>query len=145
MGIILRDFKSEDYDKIDHFWNETGLGNPQRGDNKEVIERTITQGGRLILLEDTDKQIIIGTSWLTNDGRRMFMHHFGISDDYQGKGLSQQLMVESLKYAKEKKLQIKLEVHKASLNAIKLYEKSGFNYLGDYLVYIIRNIDEIKS
>jgi len=92
-------------------------------------------------MEVNSSRRIIGTSWLTSDARRIYLHHFGIKPGYRGKGLADLLLKESLEYAKSTGLQIKLEVHKNNKNAIELYKKAGFKYLGDYDVYIIRKIE----
>lgn len=134
----VREYKSEDYQSIANLWEETGLSNPQRGDNKEMIEKTLKVGGKLFVLEN-ERQQIIGTSWITNDGRRLYLHHFGIKPEFQGQGLSKVLLDESLKFAVDTGLQIKLEVHKNNEVALNLYLRYGFKYLGDYGVYIIRS------
>lgn len=137
---VFRDYADDDFDGVRDLWQLTGMAGSQRGDNNEVIRNTLNNGGKLIIMEDTASGKIIGTSWLTNDGRRIYLHHFGILPEYQGQGLSKPLLEKSLEFAKEKGLQIKLEVHKTNLKAIDLYKKGGFKYLGDYLVYIIRSI-----
>lgn len=134
----IRPYKTGDFEQIQLLWEETGLGNKQRGDNAEIIEKTIAAGGELFILENTSNNEIIGTSWLTNDHRRIYLHHFGIKPAYQGKGLSKPLLEKSLEWAKNTQLQIKLEVHIDNKKAIQLYEKFGFKRLGDYDVYIIR-------
>ncbi|MDI3526842.1 MAG: hypothetical protein PWR03_1025, partial [Tenuifilum sp.] len=55
------------------------------------------------------------------------------------------LTIESLKYVKEKGYQVKLEVHKNNTRAINLYKQFGFQYLGDYDVYIIRDPQSINT
>jgi len=136
----IRDYTYTDYHSLMELWDITGVGNAKRGDYPEIIEQTLTIGGKLILLTEEKSDKIIGSSWLTLDGRRIYLHHFAISPEYQGKKLSKLLLEESLKFAREKKLQIKLEVHKDNVTAINLYTKAGFKYLGDYMVYIIRDI-----
>ncbi len=86
--IIIREFHDDDYDEIAHFWEITGMGNPERDDNKDTIRRTIDIGGNLLVMQIRDTDRICGTSWLTTDGRRMLLHHFGILPEYQGRGLS---------------------------------------------------------
>lgn len=140
----IRDFKTEDYPQIISLWEKTDLGNPQRGDNLEIINKTISIGGKFLVLELLDNKQIIGTSWITNDGRRLYLHHFGIHPEYQGKKYSILLLKASLEYAKILGLQIKLEVHKENLKAINLYKKYSFKYLGDYDVYIIRDLEKIE-
>ncbi len=143
-NFIIRDFKPDDYEQVNLLWKETGLGNSKRGDNLQVINSTLTSGGKLIILEHSKQNLIIGTAWLTTDLRRIYLHHFCIKPAFQNKGLSHLLCNESIKFAKEKNMQIKLEVHKENLKAIQLYKKHGFAYLGDYDAYIIRNLSNIK-
>lgn len=142
-NFICRDFQPEDFHEIESLWLKTGVGNPARGDNLGVIVNTLKIGGKLIILEEINSGKVIGTSWLTIDGRRMYLHHFAILPEYQGKGLSHLLLKESLEYAKLMNLQIKLEVHKDNYKAIELYKKAGFRYLGDYHVYIIRDLSSL--
>jgi len=120
-------------------WEATEMDGSQRGDNNAVIEKTIELGGKLIILENKINDEIVGTSWLTVDGRRIYLHHFGIHPKYQGMGYSKILLQESLNFAKDLGLQIKLEVHRSNEIAIELYKRAKFEYLGDYLVFIIRD------
>ncbi len=138
----IRTFQAKDYDQLIFLWEQTGLGNPQRGDTLDVILRTIALGGQLYVMFHQEK--LIGSSWLSQDGRRIYLHHFGILPGYQGKGLSKPLLEKSLQFARQLNLQIKLEVHKTNEIAIELYKKYGFNYLGDYLVFIIRDYKNLK-
>lgn len=139
MGFRIRDYRPEDYPAISELWELTGLATPARGDDNEVILRTLALGGRLRIMEDGEGRII-GTSWLSFDGRRTYIHHFGIHPEYQKKGYGDMLAKDSLECAHEIGLQIKLEVHRDNTAAVRLYLKHGFNYLGDYDVYIIRDI-----
>ena len=144
MKTIIRDYKPDDYPEIEMLWNATGLGGAIRGDNKTIIENSINIGGKLLVIEETDSSKIIGTSWMTFDGRRLHLHHFGIDPEFQRKGFGKILTDASLKFAKAKGVQIKLEVHKENFPAIELYKSKGFQFLGDYDVYIIRNFNLIN-
>lgn len=141
-AFFIREYTDSDFPEMSRLWESLGLGGAHRGDDGPVIRRTIQLGGQLLLLIDSGSDSIVGTSWLTVDGRRTYLHHFGIDPDYQGKGLSHILLDASLKLAKTYGMQIKLEVHKDNAKAIGLYTKAGFNYLGDYQVYIIRDISK---
>ncbi|MDX9696630.1 MAG: N-acetyltransferase [Bacteroidales bacterium] len=140
-NLIIRDYTNSDFDSLNALWIETGLGGAQRGDNARIIEDSLNLGGKLIVIENSQTHEIIGSSWMTFDGRRIHLHHIGVKPAYQNKGLGKKLTKESIRFAKKKGYQIKLEVHKDNVNAIKIYKKLGFNYLGDYDVYIIRDID----
>jgi len=134
-----------DFPGIMEVWSATGLSRPERGDDEATIERSIAMGGAMfVMCEEDDEGKVTGTSWLTFDGRRLHMHHFGIAPAFQGRGLSAELLRESLRLVKEKGYQVKLEVHRTNEAAVRLYRKAGFEYLGDYDVYIIRDIQSIE-
>ena len=140
---IIRDYKDEDYEEVHNLWEEVGLSRKERRDSLKTIRATIDNGGKLILLIDKNKNTIVGTSWLTTDYRRIYLQYFSIKTEYQGKGLAHILLDESYKFAKKLNLQIKLEVRRNNFKAIKLYKDSGFNYLGDFDTYIVRNVQNI--
>jgi ribosomal protein S18 acetylase RimI-like enzyme len=144
-NLKIRDYSAGDFPEINQLWKDTGMGGSVRGDNEETIERTIKAGGKLFVLENTVSHEIIGTSWLTHDQRRIYIHHFGIKPAFQGKGYAHLLMRASMDFAQSAGLQIKLEVHKDNFKAIQLYKKWGFNYLGDYVVYIIRDYKSVRN
>ncbi len=143
MKLRTRDYRPDDFEAVEALWNATGMGGAVRGDDHPVIQKTIRQGGKLVILENENTGEIIGTSWLSQDGRRIYLHHFGIKPEYQGRGYSKLLLKSSLDFAKQTGLQIKLEVHEDNKVARDLYIKAGFKYLGDYDVYIIRNYDNL--
>ncbi len=140
-NIICREYRPQDWPAVEALWEMTGLGGAERGDTREVVERTLAMGGKMFVLEETGSQKIVGTSWVTFDGRRLHLHHFAIHPDYQGKKLSHPLLSETLAFARKNGSQIKLEVHRDNTRAINLYTRAGFAYLGDYDVYIIRKYE----
>lgn len=137
-GLIVRDYIPGDYAAVVQLWEETGLGGVHRGDDKEVIARSLRLGGKLLVAELPDGTLI-GTSWMTFDGRRIHLHHVGVTPAWRRRGIGRLLSVESIRFARENNVQIKLEVHRTNLAAVALYKSLGFDYLGDYDVYIIRD------
>lgn len=140
----IRNYRSADYEQLNELWEVTGVGGSHRGDNDKIIAHSIELGGKLILLENAANHEIIGSSWISFDGRRLHLHHIAVKPEYQNKGFGKLLTKESLKFAKEKGYQIKLEVHQSNHKAIDIYKKLGFSFLGDYDVYIVRNLDTIN-
>jgi ribosomal protein S18 acetylase RimI-like enzyme len=136
----FRAYRKGDFPRVVELWEMTDMGSPERGDNETTIEESIRIGGTLIVMEEKKTGKICGTSWMTYDGRRIHLHHFGIIPGCQGKGLSKFLLKESLRFVRERGVQVKLEVHTTNNRAINLYEKYGFKHLGNYSVYIIRDI-----
>ena len=110
---------------------------------RSTIAVSINLGGCLLVMEKRSSGRICGTSWLTFDGRRLLLHHFAILPECQGKGLSKSLLKETLDVVREKGHQVKLEVHNTNHKAISLYKKFGFEHLGDYNVFIIRDISKM--
>jgi ribosomal protein S18 acetylase RimI-like enzyme len=136
----FRTYMKGDFQGVAQLWELTEMGSPERGDDEKTVEESVRIGGNLIIMEHKNTGRICGTSWLTYDGRRIHLHHFGILPECQGMGLSKCLLNESLKFVREKGVQVKLEVHAANERAINLYKKYGFEHLGNYNVYIIRDI-----
>ena len=135
--VTLRDYRPDDYTAIMDLWADTGLGGAQRGDDQRIIEQSIAMGGKLLVAESNDGELL-GTSWMSFDGRRFHLHHLGVLPAYQRRGIGRLLSIASIDFAREKGIQIKLEVHRSNTAAIALYKNLGFKYLGDYDVYIIR-------
>lgn len=139
-AFIIRGYLETDFDRVQAFWQPLGLGSIQRGDTAEVIRHTLEVGGRFLIMEEKLTGNLVGTSWMTIDGRRNYLHHFGIDESYQGRGLGRMLLNASLDAAREIGLQLKIEVHRENKRALELYTRNGFRYLGEYDVYIIRDI-----
>ncbi len=136
-GLIFRDYEAADYAAVVDLWEKTGLGGTLRGDDREAIERTIRLGGKLIVAVLPDQRLI-GSSWMTCDGRRIHLHHIAVQPQWQRRGIGRRLTELSIHFAKETGMQVKIEVHRSNQGAVKLYKELGFRYLGDYDVYIMR-------
>ena len=137
---IIRDYQPTDYPAVASLWEATDLGGEVRGDNQDVVERSLAMGGRLLVVVLPDGKLL-ATSWMTFDGRRLHLHHFGVTPSWRRCGVGRVLAMESIRLAKKKGIQLKLEVHKSNEAAIRLYKNLGFMYLGDYDVYIMRSFD----
>ncbi len=136
-GLIVRDYREEDYSGLISLWEKTGLADPGRGDGREAISNTLSLGGKIIVVT-LARGDIIASSWITCDGRRLHLHHVGVLPEFQRRGIGRMISLMSVDYAREKNLQIKLEVHRSNTSAVELYRSLGFKYLGDYDVYIMR-------
>ncbi len=139
--ITITEYSSEDFEGLIMLWEDIHLGGSRRGDTDKIILNTIKNGGQLFVVKNRIGKVV-GSSWITTDKRRNYLHHFGIREELRGSGLAQKLLEISLDFSKKNGLQIKLEVHKDNLKAIRLYQNYGFKYLGDYLVFIIRDYNE---
>lgn len=134
---MLRDFEDGDYEGLAALWSASGVGNPARGDGIESIHRSLESRARLLVL--AEGELIIGSVWLTDDGRRLYVHHMALLPDEQGKGQGGLLMKAAVEIARERGLQMKLEVHRDNARAIALYRKFGFDFIGAYELMINRS------
>lgn len=137
--MTIRNFKPGDFPDIEALWRETGLYNPERGDTAEIILRCNALGGKFLILEDESNSRIIGTSWMTWDGRRVLLHHFAVLPSMQRRGYGRELALESLAFARKKSSPMKLEVQRENLPAVQLYRNLGFKLFEGLDVYIIHH------
>ncbi len=128
----------EIFNQLTHLWQQSGVSNPARGDDFAGVDKTLQNGAHIILLVINEKPA--ATVWLTHDHRRIYLHHMSVLPELQSRGLGKILMQESLVYAKELKLQIKLEVHRANPAALKLYNSFGFSPLDGYVTMLRREV-----
>ena len=138
----IRDYRETDYSSIEKLWKETGLAQPERKDNAEVIRQCNALGGRLLVMEDRETGLIIGSSWMTWDGRRVYLHHFGILPTLQHRGFGTELAQASLDWIRSTGRQVKIEVHKDNKAARQLYRKLGFFVFNDYDICMIREFNK---
>ncbi len=134
---IIQTIDEDTFIKVAHIWTVTGVGRPERGDTLELVRRTLRFGGRfLTMLEDNEP---IGTAWITNDGRRLYLHHMAVLPEKQGQGYGRLLLEESIGIADTMGMQMKLEVHEENAVARHLYRRAGFTEdLAAYRVMIRR-------
>ncbi|HRC99713.1 MAG TPA: GNAT family N-acetyltransferase [Candidatus Syntrophosphaera thermopropionivorans] len=125
------------YAEIISIWDKTGISNPERADSFDSIQRTLEHGG-ILLLAYMDA-ILVGTIWLTNDYRRLYLHHMAVLPEFQKQGIGRSLLKEAIQIADKQGLQAKLEVHSDNAAALNLYRSMGFKVLDGYLVMIRRN------
>lgn len=133
--MIIRDYASPDYGQVMTLWEEADIYLAEQEEIPTLIEHCTLLGGKLLLMEDPETSQIMGTSWLTWDGRRVMMHHFAVRKEHRRKGYGRQLALASMAFAKEKNAPLNLEVHRDNSAAIKLYESLGLTGFADYLVY----------
>jgi ribosomal protein S18 acetylase RimI-like enzyme len=135
-----RDYQPGDWSAIQALWDATGVGQSFRGDSEGVIQRTLAQGGRFLILEEASGGPMLGAAWLTQDGRRFNLHHFVIRPDHQGLGLGHRLLAEALDAVRAAGLPVKLEVRRDNVRALELYRRHGFTKAGDLEVLILRDL-----
>ena len=100
MNVEIRDYKAEDFESVYSLWLKTGVTDKKRSDSSEMIESTFQRGGKLFILEN--KGAIIGSTWITNDGRRLYLHHCCVEKKFQNQGYGDLMVKKSLEFANNK-------------------------------------------
>lgn len=134
--ILRTDVDRELYEKIRRLWVLTDIERPERGDVWEVALETLKKGGAILSLWEGDA--VLGALWITDDGRRLYLHHMAVHPDHRRRGLGRRLLKEGLAMARRLGRQPKLEVHETNLGARELYSSEGFTDLEGYVVMINR-------
>lgn len=139
MSWRVREYVNQDAESIFILWNHLAMNDEERRDSPEVIRQTLTRcEGKLYLAEEIKTKRIIGTAWITCDGRRMHLHHYGVHADFRNKGIGTQLLNTCVEYSKTSGYQLRLEVHKSNLIAKRIYHKFGFKLYHDYDIFVLR-------
>ncbi|HUX40722.1 MAG TPA: GNAT family N-acetyltransferase [Rectinemataceae bacterium] len=145
-SLSIRDFQDADFASLVKLWASSGVASPKRGDSLDSIHATLAARGMILVMDERggagekEDSEIIASVWLTDDGRRLYVHHMAVLPEWQGKGLGKRLMSVSVAIAAERGLQMKLEVARDNERALALYRRFGFEGLGDYEVMIRRRI-----
>lgn len=141
----FRSFRTEDFESLQRLWEITEVGGAHRGDDLPVIERTLILGGQFFIAEHAVSGQVVGTCWLTYDGRRLYLHHLAIHPSYQRRGLGRYLTEKAIRHAQEMNVQIKLEVPSDNPRAIGLYRSCGFHPVDNYEILIRRDTQNLNK
>lgn len=94
-GVILRDFRNEDYDNVIELWDEAGLPyRPQGRDSRKQIEKELKLGRSIFLVAETEGKVV-GTILGTHDGRKGWLNRLAVAKEYRKKGLARKLVEEA--------------------------------------------------
>ncbi|HRY83071.1 MAG TPA: GNAT family N-acetyltransferase [Candidatus Cloacimonadota bacterium] len=127
-----------EFEQVMQIWLQTGLANPARADDRETVQRTLDHGGCLLIAWEGERAM--GSSWLTHDFRRLYIHHMGVLPEFQNQGIGKALLGEALEIAHELGYQAKLEVFETNAKALHLYYSFGFENLERYYTLIKRRV-----
>lgn len=142
--MTIRTMEIEDYEKIYDLWIHTkGMGLNTVDDSREGIAQYLLRNpNTCFVAEDNGK--LIGVIMSGHDGRRGFIYHTMVSQEYRGQGIGKKLVDSAMKALEAE------GIHKAALVAFEknvtgnaFWEKAGFTVRDD-LVYRNKNIHQIK-
>lgn len=102
----------------------------------KVLESIINHPKQIMIVAIANDEIV-GLANLSGQTRERIAHQarlaISVRKDYWGKGISSQLMNSLINFAKEIQIEvITLEVFSNNIRGIKLYEKFGFEHIGEF-------------
>jgi GNAT superfamily N-acetyltransferase len=131
------EFEEIHFSSLMVLWQECGLATPGRADTLHDVQQSSGRGGRLWVALSRDK--LVGSIWVTDDGRRQYLHHLAVAEGWRQRGLGRRLMQLALSYSDDVERQVKIEVERNTPWLRQFYNEFGFVDLGNYEVIIRRS------
>lgn len=143
--MIIRTMKLEDYEKVYDLWVHTaGMGLNTTDDSREGIGKYLLRNPNTCFVAE-DNGNIAGVIMSGHDGRRGFIYHTTVKQEYRNQGIGKKL-VDSALAALEAE-----GIHKVALVAFEknvsgniFWEKVGFSVRED-LIYRNKSIHKLEK
>lgn len=139
----IRKMISEDYDSVYELWLSCkGMGLNNVDDSKEGIDKFLKRNpDTCFVSEDGNK--IVGVIMAGNDGRRGYIYHTAVDQEYRKKGIGSKLVSAVLDSLKNNGInKVALVVFDRNKEGNAFWEKMGFTSRED-LVYRDRTLTEM--
>lgn len=140
----IRQMKIDDYTAVYQLWLSTsGMGLNDIDDSQQGIKRMLQRNPTLNFVAEKDKKII-GVIIAGQDGRRGYIYHTAVHQDYHHRGIAQSLVKSVLNEMKTLAIsKVGLFIFQDNLIGNVFWEKMGFNVRND-LYYRNRALTELE-
>ena len=144
-NIYIRPMTVEDYDDVYRLWTLTeGMGLNNLDDTKTGINIFLQRNPNTCFVA-TFHNKIIGTIISGHDGRRGYIYHTAVSENFRKKGIGQKLVASSLSALKTEGInKVALVVFSKNKLGNLFWEKIGFRKRED-LIYRDKTINEMEK
>lgn len=93
-GVIIRNFRLEEYEMLVRMWEESRLPHKPKGrDKKENIAREISSPSAIFLVAEKDGKLI-GSAFGTHDGRKGWINRVAVTPAFRRLGIAAALVKE---------------------------------------------------
>lgn len=139
MDGVMREIQIADYDDIHALWNSTPEMGLSNADSVHKIEKFLSRNEGLSFCYEKRGRII-GTVLCGHDGRRGYIYHVTVAEEYRGRGIGRALVEKSLiKLSEEGIDKCHLFVFGDNEIGNAFWGSTGWNIRNDIIVYS-RNI-----
>lgn len=138
----MRLLKISDYQSVYNLWkNTSGMGLRSLDDSEEGIKRFLLRNPNTNFVAIVDEKIV-GVIMAGNDGRRGYIYHLTVQNEYRRKGIASALVKECLMSLRTEEInKVALVVFSDNTNGNNFWQKLGFIERED-LVYRNLSINE---
>ena len=106
-GIVFREFRPGDYDRVLELWAEGGLPlKPQGRDTRENIVRQVALPNVRFLVAEGGDGRVVGTVLATHDGRKGWINRLAVDAALRRRGLGARLVAEAERWLEAQGLDI---------------------------------------
>lgn len=139
----IRPLTAADYPQIYALWQQTpGMGLNNLDDSPEGIARYLQRNPSTCFAAEEDGELV-GVILSGHDGRRAFIYHLAVAEDWQRRGIGSALLNAALQALRAEGIhKAALVVMARNLKGNAFWEKVGFNPRPD-LVYRDKVLDEM--
>lgn len=136
--VILRPMQVNDFDGATHLWaNTSGVAMREYDDSLEGIKRFLSRNPDTSFVLDLNGEII-GTLLCGNDGRRGYLYHFVVREDFQGQGLGTRLLEAVCSHLQESGIpKVGLVAFQSNILGLQFWKHKGWTLRHD-LYYLDR-------
>ena len=142
--MTIRTMTIEDYEKAYNLWiNTTGMGLNTTDDSREGIARYLLRNPNTCFVAE-DNGELVGVIISGHDGRRGFIYHTTVKEEYRGQGIGKKLVDSALTALETEGIhKVALVVFEKNVSGNIFWEKAGFTVRDD-LIYRNKNIHEFQ-
>ena len=126
-GVLIRQFRPEDYDSIIGLWSSVNLPvRPKGRDSYEKIAAQIRSGNAVLLVAELNGKIV-GTMLGTHDGRKGWINRLAVDAEFRRKNIAKKLVAEVEKWFEESGLEVfTCVIEGDNTPSMELFKKLGY-------------------
>ena len=141
--MIIRSMNIDDYEEVYALWMSCkNMGFNNLDDSREGIEKFLARNPNTSFIA-LENEKIIGIILAGHDGRRGYIYHMSVDENYRKQGIGKQLVEKSLTQLKKEGInKVALLVFNRNEIGNAFWEKQGFIARGD-ITYRNKELNEI--